>query len=165
LERDKALYLHRVFNIYRAFSKRVMDEHDNLATEFGLTSTQFHLLYHIYVNQGMSLSELSWKLRLDNSVVTGLIKRLEAKKLLRTETSLEDRRVSLVFLTEEGIELRQETEKRMQESPFFSFLDNQNPVEQERLLNELIELYQRIWPGKDYRFFAYIFNSDPWEKG
>lgn len=141
-----------------------MDEHDNLAVDFGLTSTQLLVLYHIYLNQGMSLSELSWKLRLDNSVVTGLIKRLEAKKLVRTKTSSEDRRVSLVFLTEEGRILRKQTEQRIYESPFFSFLEKQSPIEQERLLNNLIELYQRIWPGKDYRFFAYIFNSDPWEK-
>ena len=56
----------------------------------------------------LSLSELSDKIRAQNSTVTGIIDRMEREGLVTRERSKEDRRVVYIKLTTKGRELAQE---------------------------------------------------------
>jgi DNA-binding MarR family transcriptional regulator len=53
----------------------------------------------------------------DNSNVTGIVDRLEERKLVRRGPAEGDRRVKLLVLTKEGEKMRVEITKRMAEPP------------------------------------------------
>jgi MarR family transcriptional regulator, organic hydroperoxide resistance regulator len=63
------------------------------------------------------MSELAQSLFCDNSNVTGIVDRLEKRKLVRREAAEGDRRVKLIVLTKEGERMRVEITKRMAEPP------------------------------------------------
>ena len=56
----------------------------------------------------MSLSELSERIRAQNSTVTGIIDRMERENLVSRERSKEDRRVVYIKLTAKGRRLAEE---------------------------------------------------------
>jgi DNA-binding MarR family transcriptional regulator len=63
------------------------------------------------------MSELANALFCDNSNVTGIVDRLEERRLVRREAAAGDRRVKLLVLTKEGERMRVEITKRMSEPP------------------------------------------------
>ncbi|MBW2637177.1 MAG: MarR family transcriptional regulator [Deltaproteobacteria bacterium] len=48
------------------------------------------------------MTELSHALSIDNSTITGLVDRLENAGFLKRQPKVEDRRISLIYLTPEG---------------------------------------------------------------
>lgn len=68
----------------------------------GVTAAQSGALYYLMANDGCLLTELSRSLVLDKSAVTGLVDRLESKKLVKRKSVPSDRRAMQIFLTEEG---------------------------------------------------------------
>jgi DNA-binding MarR family transcriptional regulator len=65
----------------------------------------------------LPMSELATLLACDNSNVTGLIDRLEARGLVTRQPSAEDRRVKHVVLTEAGQRLRNQMLDRVAQAP------------------------------------------------
>ena len=63
------------------------------------------------------MSELAQALFCDNSNVTGIVDRLEERKLVRREAAEGDRRVKMLVLTKAGERIRTEITKRMAEPP------------------------------------------------
>src|SRR5215204_1851774 len=63
------------------------------------------------------MSDLAQSLFCDNSNVTGIVDRLEERRLVRREAAEGDRRVKLLVLTDEGERIRVEITKRMAEPP------------------------------------------------
>jgi len=68
----------------------------------GLTPIQYSALLAVRLWPGMDHAGLGKITALDRSTVADVIRRLEAKGFLRRETTEEDKRVKLVFLTETG---------------------------------------------------------------
>jgi DNA-binding MarR family transcriptional regulator len=80
---------------------------DSLKTSkrFGLTGSQSAVLRAILAHGALSSAELSRKLCVTPSNITGVIDRLEKKGLVERVRQREDRRVVLITLTESGKEL------------------------------------------------------------
>jgi len=79
-----------------------------LARRANLTSPQLTVIKILEQIGDLSLSELSDKIRAQNSTVTGIIDRMEREGLALRVRSTEDRRVVRIRLTEKGLKLAQE---------------------------------------------------------
>lgn len=75
---------------------------------YGVTTEQWVLFARLSEVEGISLTELSQISLRDKPYTTRLIDKLEDKGLIRREESQNDKRSSLIFLTERGGELREE---------------------------------------------------------
>ena len=67
-----------------------------------VTPIQVMLLFFLQQNNGLSLTQISQGLMLENPTVTGLIDRLEKSGYVKRSDHPSDRRVYLVYLTEKG---------------------------------------------------------------
>ncbi|MFQ6093426.1 MAG: MarR family winged helix-turn-helix transcriptional regulator [bacterium] len=72
----------------------------------GITSSQYAVLYRLWEEDGLSLTELGKKLYFDNPTITGVVDRMERDNLVNRERNNEDRRVIKIFLTSRGKELK-----------------------------------------------------------
>jgi MarR family transcriptional regulator, organic hydroperoxide resistance regulator len=86
-------------------SRRITKE---LARRADLTGPQLTVVKILEQIGDLSLSELSEKIRAQNSTVTGIIDRMEREGLVTRERSKEDRRVVFIRLTKKGHELAQD---------------------------------------------------------
>ena len=80
-------------------SRRLTKE---LARRADLTGPQLTVVKILEQIGDMSLSELSERIRAQNSTVTGIIDRMERENLVSRERSKEDRRVVYIKLTAKG---------------------------------------------------------------
>jgi DNA-binding MarR family transcriptional regulator len=87
-----------------------------LAAEFELSPVQAHVLRQL--GEGpLAMSTLANYLSCDASNVTGLVDRLEARRLVERRSSEHDRRVKMLVLTEGGAALRERLMERLAEPP------------------------------------------------
>jgi DNA-binding MarR family transcriptional regulator len=87
-----------------------------LAQEFELAPQQMIALRMLGPGP-RKMSDLADALFCDSSNVTGIVDRLEERRLVRRESSKKDRRVKLLVLTAEGERVRTEITKRMAQPP------------------------------------------------
>ena len=85
--------------------------------EFDLTPPQVMTLNHLDTDEPVPMSEIAKWLSCDASNVTGIIDRLEARGLVERRSAPNDRRVTMLALTEEGAALRDEIRERMAVPP------------------------------------------------
>ncbi|HVH44373.1 MAG TPA: MarR family transcriptional regulator [Labilithrix sp.] len=86
-------------------SRRLTKE---LARRADLTGPQLTVVKMLEQIGDLSLSELSERIRAQNSTVTGIIDRMERENLVTRERSKEDRRVVYIRLTAKGRRLAEE---------------------------------------------------------
>jgi MarR family transcriptional regulator, organic hydroperoxide resistance regulator len=88
-----------------------------LAQELGLSPMQMHTLRNLEPGVEMPMSSLADKLFCDNSNITGMADRLEARGLIERRPADYDRRVKLLVLTEEGERLRAVLTRQLAQPP------------------------------------------------
>ena len=88
-----------------------------IASEFDLAPAQLGALKALDPEDPLPMRELAQALACDNSNVTGIVDRLEARGLVERRASTDDRRVKMLVVTEEGKELRRRVKARMEEPP------------------------------------------------
>jgi MarR family 2-MHQ and catechol resistance regulon transcriptional repressor len=113
--------------------------------KIGLTPPQFYVLATIGYAGSLPFGEIGAKMMVTVSNLTGIVDRLEEKKLVLRKRDETDRRVVHVTLTEKGTKLYKSTiplfEKSISE--IFSSLDLTN---QKRLSALLRNLNRATWP-------------------
>ena len=72
----------------------------------GLTYPQYLVFMVLWEQDGITVKALGDRLFLDSGTITPLVKRLEARGLLRRQRDDEDERLVRIFLTDEGRALR-----------------------------------------------------------
>jgi DNA-binding MarR family transcriptional regulator len=92
-----------IFLISKVFQKLIINLQKSFS-ESGIevTPVQVMLLFFLQQNNGLSLTQISQGLMLENPTVTGLIDRLEKSGYVKRSDHPNDRRVYLVHLTEKG---------------------------------------------------------------
>src|ERR671916_1529811 len=88
-----------------------------IAGEFELAPAQVMALGRLEPGRPCAMSELAGALRCDNSNVTGIADRLEARGLVERRPAEHDRRVKMLHLTDEGAELRERLWERISRPP------------------------------------------------
>jgi DNA-binding MarR family transcriptional regulator len=68
----------------------------------GLTMTQLRLMFALFQQDGITVSTLAQRMDISPSAMTGIIDRLRKSKLIRRRADPRDRRVTRIYLTEEG---------------------------------------------------------------
>jgi DNA-binding MarR family transcriptional regulator len=101
LKSDVDQVLEAILYLYTE-SRRITKE---LARRADLTGPQLTVVKLLEAFGDLSLSELSEKIRAQNSTVTGIIDRMEREGLVTRERSKEDRRVVYIKLTAKGRDL------------------------------------------------------------
>jgi MarR family transcriptional regulator, organic hydroperoxide resistance regulator len=100
-----------------AFFQILMDQRNRfqaISAEIGLTPPQAGTLYHIgFSPNGLAMSALANTMHCDPSNVTGIVDKLEARRLVERRASEGDRRVKRLVLTAEGVRLRDKLSTRL----------------------------------------------------
>ncbi len=94
--------LRRIFKVIQNYSQQVLDK-------FGVTGPQLWALKTISQHGKLSLGDLSKRMYLDPSTITGLVDRLEKKGYAVRDRGQKDRRVIKVELTPKGKRLVRKT--------------------------------------------------------
>ena len=105
----------------------------------GLTPPQFYVLATIGYAGGLPFGEIGAKMMVTVSNLTGIVDRLEEKKLVLRKRDENDRRVVHVVLTEKGAKLYKSTLPLFEKSvgEIFSILDSAQQKELSGLLRRL----------------------------
>lgn len=114
-----------------------------MAAEIGLTGPQLTVVKLLDSLGDMSLSELSERIRAQNSTVTGIIDRMEREGQVVRSRSTADRRVVHIQLTAKGRELA----SRVPVEPIQIFreaLEGLGPSDSRELLRILTKLARRV---------------------
>ena len=111
---------------------------DDLA-KLDLTPPQFYVLATIGYAGGLPFGEIGAKMMVTVSNLTGIVDRLEEKKLVSRKRDSQDRRVVHVVLTEKGAKLYKNTIPLFEKSisQIFSPLDKSQQKELSALLRRL----------------------------
>ncbi len=86
----------------RRIFKAIQDYYYEVSDKFGITGPQLWGLKTISKNESLPLGELSKKMYLHPSTITGLIDRLEKKGYVERDRDQRDRRVVKILLTPKG---------------------------------------------------------------
>ena len=92
-----------IFLISKVYQKLIINLQKSFSeSRIEATPIQVMLLFFLQENNGLSLTQISQGLMLENPTVTGLIDRLEKLGYVKRGDHPNDRRVYLVHLTEKG---------------------------------------------------------------
>jgi DNA-binding MarR family transcriptional regulator len=91
-----------IMQSFRRIFKAIQDYSHEVSSKFGITGPQLWALKTIFQNESLSLSDLSERMYLHRSTITGVIDRLEKKGYVTRNRDKMDRRVIYVQLTSEG---------------------------------------------------------------
>ena len=139
LKNDVDQVLEAIIYLYTE-SRRITKE---LARRADLTGPQLTVVKLLESIGDLSLSELSEKIRAQNSTVTGIIDRMEREGLVTRERSKEDRRVVYIRLTAKGRELAREIPVEPMEM-FKGALESLSAQEMRDLLRIMTKLAKRV---------------------
>lgn len=109
----------------------------------GLTPIQWAALMATAQRPGLDQSTLSREIYIDTSTVAGVLDRLEVRGLIRRKPSVDDRRLRLLYVTDEGETLLKNATVavlEMQER----LLDPLSPKERGLLMDLMLKLIRRL---------------------
>ena len=95
IEKSVGFLLAKAYQRACALFKEEFDHYD-------LTPQQFGLLAFLWIEDGLSQTELSARSQIDRTTMGGIIDRLEKERLVERRNHPEDRRAYQVFLTATG---------------------------------------------------------------
>ncbi len=98
----------------RRIFKAIQDYSQEVSSKFGVTGPQLWALHTISQNGKLSLGELSKKMYLHPSTISGVVDRLEKKAYVVRDRGQKDRRVVKVQLTPKGKRLVKRTPNPIQ---------------------------------------------------
>ena len=112
LTRDKAVS--ETMQSLRRIIKSLQDYSQTVYSHFGITGPQLWVLKTIHQNGSLSLGELSRRMFINPSTITGVVDRLEKKKYVLRTRNEKDRRIVKVQLTPEGDRLARKSPNPIQ---------------------------------------------------
>lgn len=105
---DPALILENqlCFPLYAA-ARKVTGLYTPYLKEIGLTYTQYLVMMVLWEKDGIRISDICGRLRLDTGTVTPMLKKMEDEGLLNRLRCADDERTVLITLTKKGRELKE----------------------------------------------------------
>jgi MarR family transcriptional regulator, protease production regulatory protein HPr len=130
-------------NYMRGVYKVLEEDWQKSAKAIGLTQAEQHVLWIVSFEEDITISKIAYYGLWDVSTVMQVIKRLKDKGLVRLVKKNDDRRVSYVYLTEEGLEKHKlSTNFNCQVYAFLQkWLDNGNKQE---FYRDLVQLHRDL---------------------
>jgi MarR family transcriptional regulator, organic hydroperoxide resistance regulator len=119
----------------------------------GLYQGQPPVLFELWKQEGLTQTELAARLKISSATVTRMLQRMERSGFIRREPDPVDQRVSRVFLTEAGHEIKGRVEKVWQTLESEQF-DNFSPEENDQLRQLLLQLRSNL---------LQVTGEEPWK--
>ena len=94
------------FPLY-ACSRKIVNNYTPYLKPLGLTYTQYLVMLVLWEEDGIRITDLGARLRLDSGTLTPLLKKLESAGLVNRERSKEDERSVTLSLTKAGWDMRE----------------------------------------------------------
>jgi len=119
---------------------------------YDITPPQFEVLLTLWNEDGIVLSELGRRLSRDGPTITGIIDRMEKKKLVTRKRSMRDRRVIQVYLTPYAWEIKENLMKTQMDAGqdiTNNFTEQDIKVLDEMLQRILSNIEEKILPRID----------------
>ncbi|WP_294395307.1 MarR family winged helix-turn-helix transcriptional regulator [uncultured Clostridium sp.] len=95
------------FSLYAA-SREVIKLYKPCLDKFNLTYTQYVAMLVLWEDEKSTVKEIGKRLHLDSGTLTPLLKKIEGMGLIKRYRDINDDRVVIVEITEEGKRLREE---------------------------------------------------------
>ncbi|WP_010544298.1 MarR family winged helix-turn-helix transcriptional regulator [Sphingomonas elodea] len=95
------------FSLYSA-SMAITRVYKPILDRLGITYPQYLVLHALWEQDGRTVGAIGERLALESSTITPLVKRLEAAGLVTRRRNPEDERQVQVFLTDNGLRIREE---------------------------------------------------------
>lgn len=143
IDGNKKKDIEAIVQAMRRIHRTVTMDAFQTSRRFGLTGSQGAVLRLLATRGSLSSAEVSRRLRVTPSNVTGLVDRLEKKGLVRRSPSLKDRRVVRIVLTEKGRKLEDRLPDTIQQK-LDRDLGRMSAPEVRRILDSLRELVDAI---------------------
>jgi DNA-binding MarR family transcriptional regulator len=146
-----AFAMHSLTN---AFTEVLRHECERLEKPYTVTPPQWATLAWIDAERALSVGALARKLGIDDSVATGLVKRLELNGLIERAHDRADRRIVWLSLTTEGGEIVQRLNPAVvafNDQGFYGFSPEQRQVLREQLRQAVSNVAPKTRPGRNDR--------------
>ena len=127
------------FPLYVA-SKEVIRKYKPILDQFDLTYTQYIAMMVIWEENQIKVTELGNRLYLDTGTISPLIRKLKDKQYITITRDINDERVQIINLTEQGAKLREQAVQipnEMMKSNCIN-LSKEEAIELKRLLEKVI---------------------------
>jgi DNA-binding MarR family transcriptional regulator len=105
----------------------------------GLTYTQYITFLVLWERDGISVSEIGSRLRLDNGTLSPMLKKMEQAGYIERKRSRDDDRVVIISLTEKGRDLQEKAKEIPEKVGSCIDLPIEKAKELHDLLHELLE--------------------------
>lgn len=127
------------FPLYVA-SKEVIRKYKPILDQFDLTYTQYIAMMVIWEEKQIKVTELGNRLYLDTGTISPLIRKLKDKQYITITRDINDERVQIINMTEQGAKLREQAVQipsEMMKSNCIN-LSKEEAIELKRLLEKVI---------------------------
>lgn len=114
-----------------------------LNKKYSITSAQLNCLLALYENGPLPPSKIARHMMVNSSTVTGVIDRLEQKKLVRRQRNSPDRRIINIQLTSDGQKLAEVAPPPIQQR-VVDGLQQLSPYELNQIIRSLAKLTQML---------------------
>ncbi|MCR5700784.1 MAG: MarR family transcriptional regulator [Lachnospiraceae bacterium] len=94
------------FPLY-ACSRKIVSSYTPYLKPLGLTYTQYVVFMVLWEQESVNVGQLGSILHLDAGTLTPLLKKLEKEGYVTRERSKEDERITIVSITEKGMDLKE----------------------------------------------------------
>ena len=113
--------------------------------EYGITYTQATVIGYLNQNAGMEIcqKDIEYNLGLSRPTVSSILKRMEEKQVIRTESQESDRRCKRIVLTPKALEMSSDIRAKIAQITL-SLFDGISPEDQEKLSDIIKKVIQNI---------------------
>lgn len=131
--------------LHKSFKSHIVKE----VCSYGFTAPQVLLMHELYHNPGITLNQLSKKISLSKSTVSGIIDRLEKGGYIIKETPEENRRIVKISLSEKALKHQEwiNNIKTQHLAELFNKLgleETEKIINAFRKLNDIVKNYDEI---------------------
>ncbi len=135
----------QIISKIRNLSKSLDKYSKYLDIKYHVTLPQILCLHELYAHGATTLTELTRQLNMNNSAMTGIIDRLEAKGLLRRTRKGSDRRTVCIEFTDAGQEAVARLLQILEEDSFFD-TKTVGPDQVSEIVGSLSQVIQALEP-------------------
>ena len=131
--------------------RSILKRTDDIDTAgMGLTSPQVGVLRELVTTNGMSLKELSKRLGLAHSTVSGIVDRLERDNLVYRQVDPDDKRITRIYAAQQVLDYMDRTVYTRRGSVVAQALQQATPEEREQIMTAIQKLYALLAAGDDH---------------
>ena len=122
---------HRFIHMLKGLYKSMEREWDLQAKQYDLTNAHQHVLWILYLEDGMKLSELATRGLWNLSTTHDIVNRMVKKGLISKEKDIRDGRITRVYITTLGVQQRNTMKSDLEKSELFCLMKAFHKLEEQ----------------------------------